>query len=254
MDLATLLGISSALFLILFSITMGAGLALFFDIHAIMIVFGGTIGAALISYPLRDVLGLVSVVKHAFFNKISSPAAVVPTFVQFANKARKDGILSLQDSVSQLSDPFMNKGLQLLIDGVEPPSIESLLETEIERLRERHRLGAEILSSMGSYAPAMGLVATLLGLVQMFKSLDDPGAIGPGMAIALLGTFYGASLANLAFLPLSGKLKARSQEECLAKELVVEGILSISNGNNPRMVEQKLNAFLAPKLRNYSFK
>lgn len=253
MDLATFLGIFSALFLIIFAISSGSGLALFINIPSFMIVVGGTMGATLINFPLRDVLGLMTIVKNAFFIKVSSPAALVPTFVQFAGKARKDGILSLQESVDEIRDPFITKGLQLLIDGVEPQTIEGLLETEIDHLRERHRLGAEILSTMGAFAPAMGLIGTLLGLVQMLRSLDDPSTIGPAMAVALLTTFYGAIMANVGFLPLAGKLRTKSQEECLAKELAMEGVLSISYGHNPRVVEQRLNAFLAPKLRVSSF-
>ncbi len=253
MDLATFLGIFSALFLIILSISTGSGLALFINMPSVMIVVGGTVGVTLINFSLRDVLGLFSVVKNAFFNKLTPTNAIVPTFVQFAGKARKDGILSLQDSVGQVTDSFMSKGVQLLIDGIEPQTIENMLETEIEQIRERHKLGADILTSMGTYAPAMGLIGTLLGLVQMLQSLDDPSTIGPAMAVALLTTFYGAIMANIIFLPLAGKLKNRSYEECLSKELALEGVLSISNGNNPRMVEQKLNAFLAPKVRKSSF-
>jgi chemotaxis protein MotA len=253
MDLATFLGIFSALFLIIFSISSGGGLSLFINIPSLMIVVGGTIGVTLVNFSLRDVLGLTTIVKHAFFNRIPSSATLVPKFVEFASKARKDGILSLEESMEEINDPFMLNGLQLLIDGVEPETIEKLMETEIDHLRERHTLGAEILANMGAFAPAMGLIGTLLGLVQMLQSLDDPSTIGPSMAIALLTTFYGAMLANVVFLPLAGKLKNRSQEESLIKELVMEGILSISLGSNPRVVEQKLNAFLSPKIRVSSF-
>lgn len=253
MDLGTFLGLFSAIFLIIFSISMGSGLALFINMPSVMIVVGGTIGATLISFPLKEVLSMMSVVKHAFFNRIPSVTTLVPMFVQFAGSARKDGILSLQNSMDKVPDAFMGKGIQLLIDGIEPQTIERILETEIDYLGERHKAGAELLTSMGTYAPAMGLIGTLLGLVQMLQSLDDPSTIGPAMAIALLTTFYGAVLANVVFLPLAGKLRNRSQKELLAKEIVLEGVLSISNGSNPRMVEQRLNAFLAPKMRQTSF-
>ncbi|MBW2145410.1 MAG: MotA/TolQ/ExbB proton channel family protein [Deltaproteobacteria bacterium] len=249
MDIATILGIISAFSLIIISISTGSGLGIFINIPSMMIVGGGTLGATLINYPLKDVLSVGAVLKNAFFFKSHSPQYWISTMVQYAGKARKEGILSLESEVNNLSDAFAKKGTQLAIDGLEPSSIRNILETEIQYIETRHKLGCEIFNSMGAYSPAMGLIGTLIGLVQMLQSMDDPSTIGPAMAVALITTFYGAVMANAVFLPLAGKLKTRSQEELLAKELILEGIISICTGENPRVLEQKLYAFLSPRLR-----
>jgi chemotaxis protein MotA len=142
----------------------------------------------------------------------------------------------------------------MAVDGLEPQSIREILETEIEFIRTRHRLGVDIFASMGAFAPAMGLIGTLIGLVQMLRSMEDPSSIGPAMALALITTFYGALMANLLFLPISGKLRTRSEEELFVKELMLEGVMAVTKGDNPRIVEQKLHAFLSPRLRKSSYK
>jgi chemotaxis protein MotA len=147
----------------------------------------------------------------------------------------------------------MKKGLQMSVDGLEPQSIEEILATEIDYLRGRHSLGAEIFATMGTFAPALGMIGTLVGLVQMLQSMDDPSSIGPAMAVALLTTFYGSMMANLVCIPIAGKLKARSKEETLIKEMVVEGVLSLTRGENPRILEQKMLAYMPPKLRKSNF-
>ena len=151
--------------------------------------------------------------------------------------------------MKNINDEFLGKGLQLSVDGLEPQAIENIMDTEVDYLRERHFLGAEIFSTMGTFAPALGMIGTLIGLVQMLQTMDDPSTIGPAMAVALLTTFYGAIIANIICNPISGKLRNRSTEEVLAKDLMVEGIMSIASGENPRILEQKLNAFLAPPQR-----
>jgi chemotaxis protein MotA len=249
MDIATIFGIISAFGLIIMAMAGGGGIAIFINIPSVMIVGGGTIGATLINYPLKDVLGSGSVLKNAFFYETHSAQQWITTLVGFAGKARREGILSLESAVKEARDPFVQTGVQLAIDGLEPTSIRNILETEIEYIENRHKLGIDIFTSMGAYAPAMGLVGTLIGLVKMLQSMDDPGTIGPSMAVALLTTFYGALAANVVFLPIAGKLKTRSGEEILVKELVLEGVVSISTGENPRILEQKLHAFLAPRLR-----
>lgn len=226
---------------------------MFINIPSAMIVGGGTIGATLINYPFGRVLGVMGVMKNAFFNKTLKTDSIIPMMVNYASRARKDGILALESVTSQVDDTFLKKGIQLAVDGFEPQSIRDILDREVEYLDERHQLGAEIFSTMGTFAPALGLIGTLVGLVQMLNNMEDPGSIGPSMAVALLTTFYGALLANLVFIPISGKLKTRSKEEMLVKELVREGILAIAAGDNPRVVEQKLHAFLAPKLRESTF-
>jgi len=249
MDIATLLGIISAFGLVLVAILMGGGIGLFINYPSLMIVAGGTLGTTMINYPLKEVIGVISVIKNVFFTKASSVKDIIKQFSDFSNKARREGILALESEVTNLNEEFLQKGIQLSIDGLEPQSIREILETEISYIQDRHKLGAEIFTTMGAYAPALGMVGTLAGLVQMLQNMSDPSAIGPAMAVALLTTFYGAVAANLLFMPIAGKLRTRSSEEVLVKELMIEGVICLSNGENPRIVEQKLMAFLAPNHR-----
>jgi chemotaxis protein MotA len=253
MDIATVVGIVAAFSLVVISIMMGGSLTLFIDIPSVMIVFGGTLGATMIHYPLADVLSVVKIVKNVFFTKVWSTQEVVDRFVEFANKSRREGILALESEVPNLNDPFLVKGLQLTIDGMEPDAIRDILETEISYLEERHKSGAEILTTMATFFPAMGMIGTLIGLVQMLSTMNDPSTIGPAMAVALITTFYGAVAANLVCLPMAGKLKKRSQEETLVKEMIISGIVSVANGENPRVIEQKLHSFVAPSARTSRF-
>jgi chemotaxis protein MotA len=253
MDLATVAGVVSAFGLVFAAIAMGGGMESFIDIPSVLIVVGGTIGATLINFPLKSVLGVVKVVKNAFFAKTVSIPEVITSFVEYATKARREGILALESSMNEVEDKFLAKGLQLTIDGLEPKSIEEILETEIDHVRNRHNLGADILVTMGTFAPALGMIGTLIGLVQMLQNMSDPGKIGPAMAVALLTTFYGAIMANILFNPLAGKLRNRSKEEILVKELMLNGILAIARGDNPRIIEQKLHSFLPPDLRKSVF-
>lgn len=246
MDLATILGVISAFGLVILAIFSGGGLMLFINIPSLMIVVGGTLGATMINYPLREVFGVFSVAKNAIFTKNITSSRLIKTFTGFANKSRKEGILALEDEIKVEKDEFLKKGVQLSIDGLEPQEIEDILETEIDFIKSRHLLGAEIFTTMGSFAPALGMIGTLIGLVQMLQSLDDPGSIGPAMAVALLTTFYGSVIANLLCLPVAGKLKTRSKEELLNKEMTIRGIISLSNGDHPRIIEQRLMAFMPP--------
>jgi len=239
--------------LVIGAILTGGGLDLFINVPSMLIVMGGTFGIIFINFPLKEVLGVASVVKNAFLTKIIALDHTITQLVDFSGKARKEGILALEAASQEVEDDFLKKGMQLAVDGLEPQTIETLLEREIEHIENRHKRGAEILQALGTFSPAMGLVGTLIGLVQMLQSMDDPSSIGPAMAIALLTTFYGAILANVLFLPLAGKLRNRSQEELLSKEMMLEGILSIASGDNPRILESKLHAFIAPKLRKSSF-
>jgi chemotaxis protein MotA len=247
-DIATLVGIIVAFGLVISSILMGGPGAWFINYPSIMIVLGGTTGATLIAYPLSEVLSVFGVVRNVFLYHSQSADKLVPVIVDFAKKARQEGILSFESQLKDMEDPFLAKGMRLAIDGMESNSIEDVLSTEIAYVEERHRLGAEIFSTMGAFAPAVGMLGTIIGLVQMLMQMEDPSSIGAPMAVALLTTFYGTLLANLLFLPIAGKLKTRSKQEILQKNLVIEGIISIQSGDNHRIVEQKLKAFLSPKL------
>ena len=252
MDIATILGVISAFGLVCIAIFMGGGIQLFVNIPALMIVVGGTLGATMINYPLRDVFGVFNVVKKALFARKISVTELIKRFVVFAQKSRKEGILALENEIKEVNDEFLKKGVQLAIDGLEPQEISDILETEVEFVRSRHQLGAEIFSTMGTFSPALGMIGTLIGLVQMLQTMDDPSRIGPAMAVALLTTFYGSIIANIVCLPISGKLKTRSKEEVLTKEMAIQGIVSLSNGDNPRILEQKLQAFIPPNQRESS--
>ncbi|MBW1711691.1 MAG: motility protein A [Deltaproteobacteria bacterium] len=253
MDLATILGIVSAFSLVLLSIMMGSGLGAFINAPSLMIVVGGTMGATMVNFPLSDVIGVIKVGMKVLFAKDASPPGLITNFVEFATKARREGILALESSISDVNDEFLRKGLQLTVDGLEPQAIEEILQTEIDYVEARHKLGADIFQTMGTFAPALGMIGTLIGLVQMLQSMDDPSSIGPAMAVALLTTFYGAMMANILFLPMAGKLRKRSQEEVMVKEMALNGILSIARGDNPRILEQRLHSFVPPDQRQSAF-
>lgn len=249
MDIATVIGILAAFGLVLVGMSSGSSLLAFLDIPSIMIVIGGTMGVVLICFPIKELIGLFGVVKNAFLTRRSEYQELIEKMVEFANTARRQGVLALESKAERVQDKFLKKGLQMAVDGVEPAIIRSLLQKEIENIDYRHRRGAEILTSFGTFAPALGMIGTLIGLVQMLKNMNDPSTIGPAMAVAIITTFYGAILANLIFLPMANKLRNRNQEELVLKEMMMEGILSIAVGENPRIVEAKLNAFLPPKQR-----
>ncbi len=249
MDIATILGVVTGFSLMFAAIAMGGGIDWFINIPSVMIVFGGTIGVTLINYPLGSVLKVMSVLKNAIFHKEEPPTELIKNLVEFSRVARREGILALQSLTKQVDDDFLVKGINLAIDGLEPQVIGDIMDIEIEQLENRHKFGAEVFSTMGTFAPAMGMMGTLIGLVQMLMQMDDPSKIGPAMAVALLTTFYGVVLANLVCLPIAGKLKTRSSQEMLLKNLMTEGIKAIQSGDNPRIVEQKLLAFIEPKMR-----
>lgn len=247
MDIATLLGIFAAGGLVVGAILMGGSGAWFISYPSMMIVMGGTLGATLVAYPLSDVMSVMGVAKNAFLQRAQSAAGLIPMMVEFAKKARQEGILSFEAQLKDIDNPFLAKGIMMAIDGMESSAIEDVLSTEIAYVAERHRLGAEIFTTMGTFAPALGMLGTIIGLVQMLMQMEDPSAIGAPMAVALLTTFYGTLLANLLFLPLAGKLKTRSKQEILLKQMVLEGVIAIQAGDNHRIVEQKLKAFIAPR-------
>jgi len=253
MDFSTIAGIAAAFILMILAIASGGGVTLFIDPPSAMIVIGGTIGTTLVHYTFKDMMGTVSVVKKAFFTHRFSSTDRIAQIINYAGKARKEGILSLQAVTKEVDDPFFLKGLQMAVDGQEPEKLKEMLDREIEYLQERHERGSDFMIALGTYAPAMGMIGTLIGLVQMLQTMNDPSSIGPAMAVALLTTFYGAVIANILCMPMSGKLKNRSSEEVLDKTLIAEGMKSILEGENPRVLEHRLHAFVAPKDRESHF-
>jgi chemotaxis protein MotA len=249
MDLATILGFVVSFGLIIAALLLGGDPLTFIDVPSMLIVFGGTIGATLTHYPLATVLKVGIVIRKTLVSKTPSPASIISQFMDYANRARREGILALESIVNSIDDAYLRKGLQLTVDGLEPEAIQGIMETEIGNTEGRHETGIELLSALAAYSPALGMIGTVIGLVQMLKTMDDPSTIGPAMAVALITTFYGAVLANLVFLPLVGKLKHRSKEEILIMEMQMEGVLGISRGENPRILMEKLNSFQPPKER-----
>jgi len=248
-DFATLAGLIMAFGLVVWGILLGGSLHQFFDLPSVAIVFGGTSGAILINYPLRKVAGLVRVLKKTVLFRTDDPELVITKMVGYAERARREGMLALEDASEFESDPFLRKGLRLAVDGTDPQLLEKILDTDLGQIELRHREGKGILECGGTFAPAFGMIGTLIGLVNMLASLDSPNSIGAGMATALITTFYGALLANGFFLPLAGKLENRSHEEVLIKEMVIDGIMAIQSGDSPRIVEEKLKSFLSPSMR-----
>lgn len=249
MDLATIIGFAAGIFVLLHALSANGSPAAFWDWPSVQITIGGTIFATMINFPMSQLASLFPVIKNAFINRTLNPSEVISILVSFAEKARREGLLALEDDAAKLNDPFLQKGLSLVVDGTDPELVRNILETELAFLEERHKAGQGLLEVMGTYAPAFGLIGTVIGLIQMLKRLKDPSTVGAGMATALVTTFYGAVLANFVLLPLAGKLKIKSAEEILLKEVMIEGILSIQAGDNPRIVEEKLKAFLAPRMR-----
>lgn len=251
MDIATIIGLVLAWAMVLGSIILGAGLGTYINIPSILVVVGGTTGVIFIAFPMAKVINVIQVVQKALFDKSEDPVDLIKMLVDFAVKARKEGILAMEETAASLDDEFLKKGLQLAVDGTSPDLVREILETELVYLEERHKEGRSVLAGLGAYGPAFGMIGTLIGLVQMLSGMSDPASIGPGMAVAILTTLYGSLIANAFALPMEEKLKGRSAAELLNRQLIVEGVLSIQSGHNPRVVEQKLKAYVAPKQRNF---
>jgi len=246
MDIATIVGTLLGVSLILIAILTQGSLLTFWSLSSILVVVGGIIAATMINYPLSQIISVMKVVKIAFKGDHERPIELIEKLVVMAQKARREGLLALDNEIEDIEDDFLKRGIQLIVDGTDPELVRNIMETEIEMMEERHKSGAGILDAMGVSAPAFGMLGTLIGLILMLKRINDPAALGPGMALALITTFYGSILANLIFLPIAGKLKLRSREETLNKEIMIEGILSIQAGENPRIVSEKMKAFLNP--------
>ncbi len=249
MDIATILGLLLGIGFTIWGITNSGSLWDFYDFSSVVIVLGGTVAATFLAYPLKDIFKIGKVFQKAFFHKATSANDIIENIINLANIARKEGLLSLEEYGSKLDDEFLKKGIMLIVDGTDPDLVRNILETELMFLEERHGQGQGTLEAMGAFAPAFGMLGTLIGLINMLQKMDDPKAIGPNMSVALITTFYGSFLANVIFLPLAKKLNVRSKSEVLIKELMIEGLLSIQAGENPRIIEEKLKTFIPPEMR-----
>ena len=249
MDLTTLIGLVAGFAVVVLGIQQSGSITTFIDLPSVFVTVGGSICATIISFPLNELVGVIGVVKKTIFTKAQPVTETIATLVSFAERARREGILALERHMEEIEDEFLAKGIQLAVDGTEPELMRNILTTELDYVEKRHASGQAVLNTLGALAPAFGMIGTLIGLVLMLKTMSDPSTIGPNMAVALITTFYGALMANLICIPLEKKLKRRSEEEMLVKEMMIEGILSIQSGDNPRIVEQKLTSFVSPKLR-----
>ncbi|MHC4103412.1 MAG: motility protein A [Planctomycetota bacterium] len=245
MDIATIIGVLLGFLVIIGAIVVGGGWQSFIHVPSLAITMGGMLCATLIHFSLSQFLGIFAVIKKTIISKIPSQSELIQKMVNFAAINRRDGALALEQEIPNLDDTFFIKGLQLLVDGRDSEQIRDFMSVEVQYLQDRHLTGKKILEFMGAAAPAFGMIGTLIGLVQMLRGLDSPDAIGGGMAVALLTTFYGALAANLIFIPLAGKLGIYSKAEATVIEMIVEGVCSIADGDNPTIVREKLQAFMS---------
>lgn len=251
MDLGTIVGILSGFALILITIlTGGAGLGNYVSLQSVIVVVGGSFAAMLVANPLSRMLGIARYVRIGMQTPDWQEEKIISDLVAFSERARREGLLALEDNLDEVEDEFMRKGIQLVVDGTDPDIIKSILYHDLNEIQSRHESGIRIFEDWGKIAPAFGMIGTLIGLIQMLVNLGgDASVIGAGMAIALITTFYGATFANLVLIPFKTKLEDRDKDETKVKEIVIEGILSIQSGDNPRILLEKLISFLPPAQR-----
>ena len=247
MDIASIIGVVSGMGFILGTILLGGSIMAFVNIPSVLVVMGGTIAATLVGYPLKDFLSIFKAVMKIFMFKLQSPEEIITNLVETSNKARKGGLLSIEGDIQSTSDPYLAQALQMTVDGVKTADIAAIMQTKMKLTKKNLDTGANMLSSMGAYAPAFGMIGTLIGLVQTLANLDDPSSIGPKMAVAMITTFYGAVIANLFFIPMSDKLSGRNEEEITNMNIIFEGIISIREGEHPKLMEDKLNIYVGDK-------
>jgi len=246
MDKTTVGGLVMGIALLLLSIMIapGASFMAFVDYPSAAVVIGGAIAACCIAFPLGTLLLFPKILMKLFFPKSPELTPVIEQLVEFSEIARRDGILALENKTDDIQDPFILMGVQMAVDGTDAELMEKILRSEMEAVAQRHKTGKSLFETMGRYAPAFGMIGTLMGLIIMLGNMENPDAIGPGMAVALITTLYGAVVSNLFFLPFADKLAFYSKREMEIREIIVRGILSIQEGDNPRVLEQKLTTFL----------
>lgn len=243
-DRSFLIGVASACSLILLAITFGKNALNFIDFPSFLIVVGGTFGATLVNYSLPDVTNALKALKSAAFTRNYHPQSRIQHLVLLAHAVKRNGILVLETEAANTEDSFMKLALELTVDGQSADDIRRTLETEMKVSNERDQRVVQVFEALGSYSPAMGLIGTLIGLIQMLGGLNDTSSIGPAMSLALVTTFYGAILANILFLPVAGKLKNRNEEALVVKALTIEGAISLSKQESPLFLEQRLQSFM----------
>lgn len=251
MDIATVAGLLIGWGFLFLSLIVEShyefgALAAYANFPGLMIIVGGTAGATIIGYTMEDMKNLVPILRNAFRSKGFDPVNVVTTLVGYAGKARREGLLGLEEDIQTIEDPFLKKGLQLVVDGTDMEMIREILETDTAYMQARHKTGADIMGAAGGFAPTLGVIGAVAGLISALGSVSDPSKLTGAIAVAFTATFYGIGFANLIFLPLGGKLTLRSKQEAFIRELTLVGVLAISAGDNPRIVEEKMKAFMSP--------
>ncbi|WP_120510197.1 flagellar motor protein PomA [Photobacterium salinisoli] len=247
MDLATLIGLVGAFAFVIMAMLLGGSLDIFFNVPSILIVLGGTLFVVLMKFSLSQFFGAAKIAAKAFMFKTDDPEDLIAKIVEMADAARKGGFLALEEM--EVNNSFLRKGIDLLVDGHDADVVRSTLQKDIGLTNERHERGISIFSSLGEVSPAMGMIGTLVGLVAMLTNMDDPKSIGPAMAVALLTTLYGSILANMVAIPIADKLSLRKNEERLNRRLILDGVLAIQDGQNPRVIDGFLKNYLHEKQR-----
>ncbi len=250
MDIASLVGLLLAIGLIIGSIFLGsAPFSAFLDLPSMMVVVGGAMAAALISFPLGTMLKSPIVALKVILNKSEDRRELISQLVKLAETARRDGLLALESKIAEIENPLVKIGIQMAVDGSTPEVVQEVLRTEVESMQTRHREGKSIMDQLGRFAPAYGMIGTLMGLIMMLQDMSDPSGIGAGMAVALITTLYGAIVANVFFSPFAEKLGLMSRNEMVTMEIAIRGVMAIQSGESPRAIDQKLQTFLPVKER-----
>lgn len=253
MDIATIIGLVLCVIFMLISVAIGqdgiAGLKYFMDAPSAMITFGGAFMAMFAGYHIPDYINGLKSFKITLKTPTVNTGSVIAKIIELSNVARKEGLLSLEEAAGELDDTFLQKGIMLIVDGTDPELVRGIMETELINIEGRHKANISFWEDLGGMGPAWGMIGTLIGLVMMLYHMDDVSTLGPNMAVALITTFYGSVLANWLCTPVATKLKAVNSVEMQVKEIVIEGLLSIQAGENPRVIEEKLKSFLAPSAR-----
>lgn len=251
-DILTPIGITLGFIMIAFGIVSSGGsggFVSFIQVSSVLIVLGGLFAALLINFNLEQIKLTGRVIKEAFNKNEQNLSNLIELFERLSERARREGLLALENELDNVDDPFIKKGVLLAVDGIEPEVIHDIMNAEITAMEDRHQKGRAIIEKAGEYAPAWGMIGTLIGLVLMLNNLTDPTTLGPNMAVALLTTFYGTLLANLVFLPMAGKLELKTEEEIFMKQIVIEGVIGVQSGQNPRILKEKLSAFLSENMK-----
>lgn len=248
MDLATIIGLVAGLTTITVVLIMDGGspAELFAHPSAILLIIGGSLSATIITAPFKTVMKVPQFIMQAFFSHSFDQKGTIELLTKLADKARREGLLALEEDSKKIKDKFLQKGIMMVVDGVEPEQVAAILETTVEQMRARHKQGIGFFTAAGGFAPTFGIIGTVMGLISVLKQLDNPSALGESIAAAFLATLWGLLMANMVYLPISGKLKSKSEEEARNRYMQLEGILSIQAGENPRVVRDKLSAFLPP--------